>query len=141
MSIGKRGFGVVGACAALLAVTACGVFGSSAAPRVTEDQLVGRWIGDCGASIDVSKDHTFTAKDFPVDFKGVGTKPELASGSGTWRLARAVEGVSPQELSLYLGERGFDLSVGGSDDEIRLLWSVGDPDYAYKCEFTAKSSE
>ncbi|MGW6689385.1 hypothetical protein [Streptomyces sp. NPDC054961] len=138
MLIGKRGFGVAGVCAALLAVTACGVFGSPAAPHVTEDQLVGHWAGTCGAALDVSKDHTFTAKDFPVDFKGAGTKPELVSGSGTWRLARAVEGVSPQELSLYLGDRGFDLEVRGSEEEIQLHWSVGDPDYAYHCKFTAE---
>ncbi|MFD4868680.1 hypothetical protein [Streptomyces sp. NPDC058412] len=88
--------------------------------------------------MEVSEDHTFNVTGFPVDFRGVGTKPELASGSGKWRLAPAIKGVRWQELSLLMEGTHFDLAVGGNSEEVLLLWEVGDPDYSYRCEFAAE---
>ncbi|MEU9864573.1 hypothetical protein AB0D99_27225 [Streptomyces sp. NPDC047971] len=104
---------------------------------MTEDQMIGRWVGDCGAVVEVKKDHTFTAKDFPVAFDGVGTKPRLATGSGDWRLARAIKDVRPQQLVLNLRDASHDLPVRGDEDKLVLRWQVGDPDYAHDCDFVA----
>ncbi|MFB7369626.1 hypothetical protein ACFC0D_07290 [Streptomyces sp. NPDC056222] len=126
------------ACALIFATTACGFFsGTGGSPHVTEDRLVGRWAGDCGAVVEVKADRTFTAKDFPVDFDGVGTKPQLVTGSGEWRLARAIENVRPLELVLQLKGRSYDIPVRGDEDDLVLRWQVGDPDYAHSCDFTA----
>ncbi|QGZ47613.1 MULTISPECIES: hypothetical protein [Streptomyces] len=140
MSIASRGFGAAGAMAVLLTTSACGFFGStgSTPPHVTEDQLVGHWRGDCGATMDVRGDHSFTVKDFAVEFEGAGTKPRLVSADGTWRLSRAIENVRPQELVLDLKDKIHRLPVGGESENVVLDLVVGDPDYAYECAFKAE---
>ncbi|MFE3328243.1 hypothetical protein [Streptomyces sp. NPDC059176] len=133
VNISRRWFGAVGATVTLLATAACG--GYTPPPEVSEAQLVGRWHGNCGAAIDLSEDHTFAVKDFPVDFKGVGAKPNPVTGSGEWVLIRAVRDVRPQVLELRLRGRIYELTLGGNKESRKLLWESGDPVYSYTCEF------
>ncbi|MBP2055570.1 hypothetical protein J2Z21_008586 [Streptomyces griseochromogenes] len=128
-------------CAAAVALLAGACGGApKALPHVTAAEVVGHWTSDCGSTLTVEADRTFTVQDFPVDFApGSGTVKRLPSGHGTWYLFAAVKGSTPQTFDLKIGEEFYDLDYVRKADSIALRTVLGDPDDNQWCEFSRRS--
>jgi hypothetical protein len=131
-------------CAAAVALltAACGG-AAKALPQVTAADVVGRWTSDCGSTLTVEPDHTFTVRNFPVDYALVsGTVKRLPAGHGTWYLfagTKGAKGATPQTFDLKIGEEFHDLDYVRKGDSLALRTALGDPDDNRWCEFTRRS--
>lgn len=128
-------------CAAAVALLA-GACGSAPKelPQVTAADVLGHWTGDCGSTLTVEPDRTFTVRDFPVDYAlASGAVKRLVAGHGTWYLYAGGKGVSPQTFDLKIGEEFYDLDYVRKGDSIGLRIPLGDPDDNRWCEFSRRS--
>jgi hypothetical protein len=127
-------------CAAAVALLAGACGGApKALPAVTEAEVVGDWSGDCGSALTVKADHTFTVRDFPVDYSlATGAVQRVAAAHGTWYLFAGVKGVAPQTLDLKFGESFHDLDFVRSGDALALRTALGDPDDNRWCRFSRR---
>ncbi|MEU3839247.1 hypothetical protein AB0E88_04360 [Streptomyces sp. NPDC028635] len=130
----------LGAAAVALLVGGCGGGAPKATPPVTEAQVVGHWSGDCGSTLTVAADHTFTATDFPVDYSlATGAVQRVGAGHGTWYLFAGVKGDARQTLDLKFGKEFHDLDFVRSGNSIALRTALGDPDDNRWCRFSRPS--
>lgn len=119
-----------------LSVGACGG-APKALPRMTAADVVGDWTSDCGSTLTVAPDRTFTVRDFPVDYALVsGSVKRLAAGHGTWYLFAGVKGVAPQTFDLKIGEEFYSLDYVREGNATDLRTDLGDPDDNRWCEFS-----
>jgi hypothetical protein len=127
------------AAAVALLVGACGG-APKALPHVTEADVLGHWTSDCGSTLTVERDRTFTVRAFPVDYALVsGAVKRLAVGHGTWYLFAGVKGATPQTFDLEIGDEFYDLDYVRTGDSIALRTALGDPDDNEWCVFSRRS--
>ncbi|MEU5381579.1 MULTISPECIES: hypothetical protein [unclassified Streptomyces] len=127
------------AMALALLAGACGG-APKALPPVGAADVLGHWTSDCGSTLTVEADRTFTVRDFPVDYALVsGAVKRLAVGHGTWYLYAGDKGVTPQTFDLKIGEEFYDLDYVRSGDSIALRTALGDPDDNRWCRFSRRS--
>ncbi|MFF4501233.1 hypothetical protein [Streptomyces sp. NPDC001401] len=125
--------------AVALLVGACGG-DPKALPRMTAADVLGHWTGDCGSTLTVEADRTFTVRDFPVDYALVsGAVQRLTAGHGTWYLYAGGTGDTAQTFDLKIGEQFYDLDYVRRGDSIALRIALGDPDDNRWCEFHRRS--
>jgi hypothetical protein len=132
--------------AVLVALSTAACLGPEPRPRepVAERQIVGKWQGDCGASLTIARDGAVRLEDFPVDYSGAGGVPQRVSGDATWSFAPPVENIRFQELDVVKDHHHYSVEfrlheseteTGEGVQELMLWWSVGDPDSPFLCEF------
>lgn len=127
-------------CAAAVALLAGACGGApKAVPHMTAADVVGHWTSDCGSTLTVEADRSFTVRDFPVDYALLsGAVKRLPAGHGTWYLF-AGAGATPQTFDLNIGEEFYDLDYVRRGDSIALRTVLGDPDDNRWCEFSRRS--
>ncbi|MFF3516810.1 hypothetical protein [Streptomyces sp. NPDC002573] len=128
-------------CAGAVALLA-GACGGAHKPltHVTAADVLGHWTSDCGSTLTVEADRTFTVRDLPVDFAlRSGAVKRLAAGHGTWYLYAGAEGATPQTFDLKIGEEFYDLHYVRRGDSIALRTVLGDPNDNRWCEFSRRS--
>ncbi|MEV0185304.1 hypothetical protein AB0I54_39440 [Streptomyces sp. NPDC050625] len=107
---------------------------------MTAADVLGHWTSDCGSTLTVEPDRTFTVPNFPVDFElDSGDPKRLASGHGTRYLYPGVKGSIPQTLDLEIGNEFYDLDYVRKGDSIALSTVLGAPNNNQWCVFTRRS--
>ncbi|MGW5255427.1 hypothetical protein ACWERW_20805 [Streptomyces sp. NPDC004012] len=123
--------------AVALPTGACGG-APKALPHVTAADVLGHWTSDCGSTLTVEPDRTFTVRDLPVGFAlGSGAVKRLAAGHGY--LYAGAKGATPQTFDLKFGEEFYDLDQVRKGDSIALRAVLGDPSDNRWCEFSRRS--
>jgi hypothetical protein len=103
---------------------------------LTESQLVGHWVSNCKAVLNVNADHTLTATGYPTGANLNGTITGTVSGHGVWRIRPAFGDTIPQVMAITVGDQGDSLEPATKDGSLLLVDTLGNPDNGNACNFS-----
>jgi hypothetical protein len=109
-------------------------------PVLSDQAVIGVWRGAEGCQFSINADGTFRASSVPASLFD-SAQSGTATGTGTWRLAAAINDASGRKTQLALvfetlTNHPVPYSVSLRSDSIGgkvvLFWFVGDPDLGHR---------
>ncbi|MET7668573.1 hypothetical protein [Micromonospora luteifusca] len=115
---------LVAVATAVVVLLGCGVYATARVllrkpPAAVAADVVGNWSGTDDVALTLNPDHTFEARNLPVNIQAPSRFSAPYNGSGEWRLS-APDRYRSQHVSVEIDGYGIPLTLNRSNNRTRL---------------------